>query len=84
MLIETGSQVGDIHKYSAASIEKVTIEEGSNKPVKITVSMSESVGLFQIEEVLFPKIDSSPMKKYIELYAAVTENTTRRKLTEIE
>ena len=71
MLIETGSHVGDIHKYSAASIEKVSIEKGKKKPVKITVSMSESVGLFQIEEVLFAKINSSPMKKYIELYAAV-------------
>ncbi len=80
MMIETGAQVGDIHKYSASAIEKVEMEVGKHKPVKIIVSMKESVGLFQIEEVLFPKINSSPMKSYIELYAAVGEEKTKRYL----
>ena len=31
--------------------------------------MSESVGFFQVEEVLITKINSSPIKDYIELYA---------------
>jgi metal-dependent HD superfamily phosphatase/phosphodiesterase len=35
------------------------------------IEMSESVGFFQVEEVLYPKIFSSPVKKYIELYAGV-------------
>ena len=33
--------------------------------------MSADVGFFQIEEVLFTKIDSSPAKQYVELYAGV-------------
>ena len=33
--------------------------------------MSSDVGFFQIEEVLLPKIDASPAKQYVELYAAV-------------
>ncbi len=64
-------QVGDIHKYSSTAIEKVHITKGKRKPIKIEVTMNESVGFFQIEEVLFPKISSSPVKKYIELLAGV-------------
>ena len=71
MLMESESKVGDIHKYSATAIEKVTISAGESKPVRISVRMSESVGFYQIEEVLFPKINSSTMKPYIELVAAV-------------
>ncbi len=62
---------GDIHKYSANSIEKVKILAGSEKPIKIEVHMSADVGLFQIEEVLLQKISSSPAKNLVELYACV-------------
>jgi hypothetical protein len=70
-LLSKPPQVGDIHKHSASSIQKVTITEGEKKPIKIVVSMEESVGLFQIEEVLFPKISSSPVMPYIELFGDV-------------
>ena len=80
LMIETESRAGDIHKYSASAIEKVTIEEGDEKPLKISVSMSESVGYFQIEEVLFSKLNSSTLKPYIELYAGVIGEKTRKYL----
>ena len=31
--------------------------------------MTETVGFFQVEEVLFPKIKASPVKPLVELYA---------------
>jgi hypothetical protein len=71
LMMETESKVGDIHKYSSSAIQDVKIEKGNIKPIKITVSMKESVGFFQVEEVLIRKIDSSPVKTYIELYAGV-------------
>ncbi len=64
-------RVGDIHRYSSTGIEKVNIIKGEKKPIQIRVDMSESVGFFQVEEVLFPKIAFSPVKKHIELYAGV-------------
>ena len=64
-------RVGDIHKYSSTGIEKVHISKGDKRPIKIHVDMTESVGFFQIEEVLFPKIAFSPVKKYIELEAGI-------------
>jgi metal-dependent HD superfamily phosphatase/phosphodiesterase len=64
-------RVGDIHKYSANSIEEVLLSSGREKPIRIEVLMSSEVGLFQVEEVLLGKIAASTAKKYIELYALV-------------
>jgi uncharacterized protein len=80
MLINQESKVGDIHKYSSSAIEKVTIEKGLEKPLKITIEMSASVGFFQVEEVLFGKIDASSVKQYIELYAFVTGRDVKKYL----
>jgi hypothetical protein len=72
--------VGDIHQYSANSIEKVSITSGKEKPIQIHVLMSSEVGLFQIEEVLLGKISSNTAKPYIELYAQVNETEPKRYL----
>lgn len=71
MEISSKPSVGDIHKYSANSIEKVKILKGQEKAIKIEVHMSADVGFFQIEEVLLQKINSSPAKNLVELYAGV-------------
>jgi metal-dependent HD superfamily phosphatase/phosphodiesterase len=62
---------GDIHQYSANSIEEVTIAAGKEKPICITIEMSSEVGLYQVEEVLLNKIAGSTAKSYIELYAVL-------------
>lgn len=73
-------QVGDIHKYSANAITRVGIHHGENKPIKIDIEMSSEVGFFQIEEVLLTKVNSSPAKQYVELYAGVTGEERKRYL----
>ena len=72
-MLSNKPKVGDIHKYSANAIEKVNITAGVKKPIQILVEMNQSVGFFQVEEVLFTKIASSPVKKYIELYAKLRD-----------
>lgn len=67
--------VGDIHRYSASSITNVTIEEGDKKPIRIIISMADTAGFFQVEEVLMPKINASPVKPYIELMAEFGEES---------
>jgi metal-dependent HD superfamily phosphatase/phosphodiesterase len=79
-LSEGTARVGDIHKFSANSIEGVRILRGTEKPIHIEVSMSSEVGLFQVEEVLLGKIAASPAKSYIELYAQVNQDDKRRYL----
>jgi metal-dependent HD superfamily phosphatase/phosphodiesterase len=80
MLINTEARVGDIHKYSSSAVDRITIGPGTEKPIGIEIEMSQSVGFFQIEEVLFPKLNMSPAKPYIELTAAVIDEEPKRYL----
>ena len=80
MSITTAPKTGDIHKYSANSIEKVTIERGVEHPILINVEMSSVVGFFQIEEVLLPKIMMSSAKEHVEVYAGVIGQPKKRYL----
>ncbi len=80
MLISTEARVGDIHQYSAAAVERVVITKGERLPIRIFVEMSESVGFFQVEEVLLQKVNMSPAKPFIELHAAVRGQEARKYL----
>ena len=71
LALNTTPKVGDIHKYSAHAIDRIGIHHGERKPIRIDIEMSGDVGFFQIEEVLLTKIDVSPAKKYVELYAGI-------------
>lgn len=71
MAINTTPKVGDIHKYSANAITRIGIHHGERRPIRIDIEMTGEVGFFQIEEVLLTKIESSPAKEYVELYAGV-------------
>lgn len=71
LALNTTPKVGDIHKYSANAINRIGIHHGEKKPIRIDIEMSGDVGFFQIEEVLLTKIDVSPAKQYVELYAGV-------------
>lgn len=80
LVLNTEPKAGDIHKYSANSIEKVRITGGDPKPVRIEVEMSSDVGFFQIEEVLLPKMNMSPAKQHMELYAGITGQELKKYL----
>ena len=73
-------RAGDIHQYSAKSIEEVRLSQGEEKPIRIEIYMSSEVGFFQVEEVLLAKIASSTAKPHIELYAHVQNGEPRRYL----
>ncbi len=59
----------NIHTVSALSIEKVTVTNGTDCPVGIQIKMSNSAGIFQIQETLFKKIIGGPLEPYIEVIA---------------
>jgi len=59
----------DIHSLSALSITNVEIEKGEHKPVQILVSMNNPAGVFQIEEVLEKKIQSSGIQDLVDVIA---------------
>lgn len=80
MALATEPRMGDIHKYSSNSIESVEISKGEKRPIRISVAMSSDVGYFQVEEVLFPKINSSPVKPLVELVAQVNNGEAKHYL----
>lgn len=57
----------DIHAVSALAIEEVNIRppNGSPMPVEIEVRMSNSAGIFQVEETLVKKINATPLRHYV-------------------
>jgi uncharacterized protein len=70
----------DIHAVSALSIEKVDIEvnEGHGKPINIKIKMSNSAGVFQIDELLKPRIVNSGLEQFFHVIAEITgEKETR-------
>ena len=78
LALNTTPKVGDIHKYSANAINRISIHRGENKPIRIDVDMSGEVGFFQVEEVLITKINMSPSKQFVELYACVAGEEPKR------
>jgi len=59
----------DMHSISATAIKRVDIEEGDDKPVCIRIYMDNPAGVFQIEEVIGKKIETSNISSYVELVA---------------
>jgi hypothetical protein len=74
----------DIHSVSALSIEKVNIQEGDKKPVTIRITMSNSAGIFQIDELLKPRIENSGLQNYIHVVAEITEERERKIIEKFE
>jgi hypothetical protein len=74
----------DIHSVSALSIEKVNIQEGEQKPVTIRITMSNSAGVFQIDELLKPRIENSGLQNYIHVVAEITGERERRIIDKFE
>jgi uncharacterized protein len=68
----------NIHSISAAAVKSVQLSKGAEKPVHIQVNMSNSAGIYQIDELLRKKIHGSTIKNYIELVAIIEGETEER------
>jgi metal-dependent HD superfamily phosphatase/phosphodiesterase len=56
-----------IHTVGALSIERVHIAKGRAKPVRVRVELSNSAGIFPVEEYLVPKINAGALNSDIEV-----------------
>lgn len=74
----------DIHSVSALSIEKVDIQQGEKTPVTVKITMSNSAGIFQIDELLKPRIENSGIKNYIHVVAEITGERETKILDKFE
>jgi metal-dependent HD superfamily phosphatase/phosphodiesterase len=74
----------DIHAVSALSIEKVEILKGEEKPITIKITMSNSAGVFQIDELLKPRIEKSGLQEYFHVVAEITGEKERKIIKKFE
>lgn len=61
----------NIHSVSALSIEKVSIEEGVEKPINVRIEMSNPAGIFQVDNLLATKIRDSGLEGYVSVEVIV-------------
>lgn len=66
-----------IHSVSAAAIEGVTLERGSDRAICVTVDMSNSAGLFQLDQLLREKLKGSGLEQHVEIRARLGEEEKR-------
>jgi metal-dependent HD superfamily phosphatase/phosphodiesterase len=66
-----------IHSVSAAAIEGVTLEKGDERPICVTVDMSNSAGLFQLDQLLREKLKGSGLEPYVQVRAKLGEEEKR-------
>jgi metal-dependent HD superfamily phosphatase/phosphodiesterase len=63
-----------IHSVSAAAVESVTLSRGDDRAVCVTVELSNSAGLFQLDQLLRNKVAGSGLEHLIEIHGRVRED----------
>lgn len=69
----------NIHSLSAYAIDSIEIRKGNKIPIQIDIKMTNSAGIFQIDELLKEKLHKSPIRQYLAI-RAVIKGTTEKKL----
>ncbi len=76
---EAGRQ--NIHSLSAYAIEQVRIEPGEEKAVRVEIDMSNSAGIFQVDELLAVKLRGSGLEQHVEVIARIEAEHEERLIT---
>lgn len=67
-----------IHSLSAAAIESVEIKDGSERPIMIEITMNNSAGIYQVDELLKAKLKGSGLEPYVEVIAHIDTEAEKR------
>lgn len=70
-LWDDARQHSRIHAVSARAIESVEVEKGAERPVLIRIRMSGSAGVFQVDELLRPKLAGSGIEDFVRIEVRV-------------
>ncbi|OQA27801.1 MAG: hypothetical protein BWY59_00994 [Verrucomicrobia bacterium ADurb.Bin345] len=68
----------NIHSVSAQAIKEVKIEPGKEHPIRLSITLNNSAGIFQIDELLKRKLSASSLAPYVELTAQIHEEPERK------
>ncbi len=72
---EAGST--SIHSVSAAAIDRVSIERGEVKPVRIVIDMTNSAGVFQLDQLFRSKLQGSGIEGFVEVKGKLDGETEK-------
>ena len=67
-----------IHSLSAAAIEEVAISDGEQKPIRISIRMNNSSGIYQVDSLLKAKLEGSGLEPYVEVIAHIDTEAEKR------
>lgn len=67
-----------IHSISAAAIEAVHLEKGEERPIRIVIEMSNSAGVFQLDQLFREKLRGSGIEQHLEVEAKLEGETEKR------
>jgi metal-dependent HD superfamily phosphatase/phosphodiesterase len=70
----------NIHSLSAAAIETVTIGRGEEKAARIEITMNNSAGIFQVDELLATKLRGSGLEQHVEVIGRIDGDHEKRLL----
>jgi hypothetical protein len=70
-----------IHSISAAAIERIHIEEGATKPIRLVIEMSNSAGVFQLDQLFREKLKGSGLEPHVEVEAQIEGEREKRLLS---
>lgn len=73
-----------IHSVSAAAVEQVQLTPGVKKPVRIGIELSNSAGIFQLDQLFRNKLKGSGLEPYIEMEAFLEGETEQRLFRKFE
>jgi metal-dependent HD superfamily phosphatase/phosphodiesterase len=76
---EAGHQ--NIHSLSAYAIEEVKLAPGVERAVGVEIAMSNSAGIYQVDELLATKLRGSGLEEYIEVTARIDAEHEQRLIT---
>jgi len=68
----------NIHSLSAYAIEEVKISAGRDRAVRVEIAMSNSAGIFQVDELLATKLRGSGLEEHVEVIARIEAEHEQR------
>jgi metal-dependent HD superfamily phosphatase/phosphodiesterase len=71
----------NIHSLSAYAIDDVVIGPGDERAVKVEIAMSNSAGIFQVDELLATKLRGSGIEQHVEVIARIEAEHEERLIT---
>ena len=74
----------NIHSLSAMAIDKVDIQEGLERPVKVIIHMSNPAGIFQVDDLLREKINTSGVAQFFTIEARLMKDAKESLLKKIQ